>query len=198
VALIPEALNDRSDLIRPQLEKRWLQDGDADYTYSFVGGSDDHAGSPGGGGNGNGGVTGLITRDRTRDGLFDALWNKHTLAATYYSQQAPMAVLMSVETGSQRLIGGDVGTVGGNGEAIVRVLADHKVQEVQLVVDGCTLGTYQGTAHVLKLSHLDTAQRHYIYVRARTPTGETARIRRQTDFNQTWSSPVYLRNSVGD
>ena len=198
VALISEALNDRSDLIRPQLEKRWLQDGDADYTYSFVGGSDDHAGSPGGGGNGNGGVTGLITRDRTRDGLFDALWNKHTLAAVYYSQQAPMAVLMSVETGSQRLIGGDVGTVGGNGEAIVRVLADHKVQEVQLVVDGCTLGTYQGTAHVLKLSHLDTAQRHYIYVRARTPTGGTARIRRQADFNQTWSSPVYLRNSVGN
>ena len=197
VALIPQALNDRSDLIRPQLQKRWLQDGDADYTYSFVGGSDDHAGNPGGNGNGNGGITGLITRDRARDGLFDALWNKHTLAATYYSQQGPMAVLMSVETGSQRLIGGDIGTTGGNGEAIVRVLADPKVQEVQLVVDGCTLGTFKGTAHVLKLSHLDTTQRHYIYIRARTPTAGTALIR-QTDFNQTWSSPVYLRSSAGN
>ena len=197
VSLISEALNDRSDLIRPQLEKRWLQNGDIDYTYSFVGGSDDHAGSPGGGGNGNGGVTGLITRDRTRDGLFDALWNKHTLAATYYEQYGPMDVLMSVETGSQRLIGGDVGTVGDNGEAIVRVLTDPNVQEVQLVVDGCTLGTYQGSAHVLKLSQLDTAQRHYIYVRARTQVDGTNRIR-QTDFNQTWSSPVYLRSSAGD
>jgi hypothetical protein len=65
------------------------------------------------------------------------------------------------------------------------------------VVDGCTLGTYQGTAHVLKLSHLDTTQRHYIYVRARTPTAGTALIR-QTDFNQTWSSPVYLRSSAGN
>ena len=196
VALIPQALNDPSDLIRPQLKKRWLQEGDADYTYSFVGGSDDHAGNPGGDGNGNGGITGLITRDRTRDGLFDALWNKHTLAATYYTQ-GPMGVLMSVETGSQRLIGGDVGTVGGNGEAIVRVLADPKAKEVQLVVDGCTLGTYQGTAHVLKLSHLDPAQRHYIYVRARTPIAGTARLR-QKDFNQTWSSPVYLHSSAGD
>ena len=121
----------------------------------------------------------MITRDRTRDGLFDALWNKHTLAATYYTQ-GPMGVLMSVETGSQRLIGGDVGTVGGNGEAIVRVLADPKAKEVQQVVDGCT-----------------PAQRHYIYVRARTPIAGTARIR-QKDFNQTWSSPVYLRSSAGD
>lgn len=196
VMLIPEVVNDRSDLIRPQLKKRWLQDGDADYTYSFVGGSDDHAGNPGGDGNGNGGITGLITRDRRRDGLFDALWNKHTLAATYYAQ-GPMGVLMSVETGSQRLIGGDVGTVGGNGEAIVRVLADPEVQEVQLVVDGCTLGTYQGTAHVLKLSRLRAAQRHYIYVRARTPTGGSDNGA-QTDFNQTWSSPVYLRSSERD
>ncbi|EAU67045.1 hypothetical protein [Stigmatella aurantiaca] len=141
MSLPSNALNDESRLIRPQLACHWLQRGDAAYALSFVGGSDSHAGKPGGTGNGDGGVTGILTTQVTREGFFDAVWNRRTLAATYYGSTGPMPVLFGVGTGGKPLLGGDLGTLGGDGRVTVRVLASSQVEQVQLVVDGCTTAT---------------------------------------------------------
>ncbi len=200
VSLPAEVTNDEDDLIRPQLNQHWLVEGDEAYTLSFVGGSDDHAGRPGGSGNGNGGVTGVITQTVTRDGFFDAMWNKHTLGATYYASTGPMPLLFAVETGGKHLLGGDVGNIGSDGLVTLRILGASEIEQVQVVVDGCTVATLTGAVHEVNLGKLNAANRHYIYVRARRATTSADAVdgaAAMTDWHQTWSSPVYLRPPRG-
>ncbi|NVB42825.1 hypothetical protein G6O69_33705 [Pseudenhygromyxa sp. WMMC2535] len=195
IGLPPDNVNENADLIRPQIDQRWRIDGDARYALSFVGGSDDHAGKPGGDGDGNGGVTGLITATPTRDALFDAFAQRHTIAATYYSSTGPAPLLVGVEVGDQQLLGGDIGNLAADENATLYVLAGEHVEELELVVDGCTVATFSGNELRHELSDLDPAARHWIYVRARRATGPNDNIDNlppQTDYDQTWSSPVYL------
>lgn len=195
VRLPPDALNADEDLIRAQIGARWIDEGDADYALSFVGGSDDHEAQPGGDGNGNGGVTGAIVSSRDRNGVFDALVDRRTLAATWYSSTGPARLLFGVETGGRALLNGDVGTLAINGSVTVRAVADPRVRQIQIVVDGCTTHTLSG--HEVKVDlTLDPDTRHWIYVRARRPTGlgdRTDAGAASTDYDQTWSSPIYLR-----
>lgn len=190
VVLPQNVLNDQTLLIRPQLQERWIAEGDARYALSFVGGSDDHAGQPGGSGTGNGGLTGVVTDDRSRTGIFDAVATRHTLATTYYSDTGPLSMLVGLQSGSNNYFSGDVGVTGDHG-ATLQVAADPRVTEVEVVVDGCTVRQLDGSSHTVHLTadELSPEQRHYVYVRARTePTGEHS-----TDWNQTWSSPIYLQ-----
>jgi hypothetical protein len=192
-----EAANAESSLVRPQLVDHWLKKGQESYALSFVGGGDDHAGAPGGDGNGNGGVTGVVTTSASRNGFYDALWYRHTVAATYYGSTGPAALLFAAATNGQNLLGGDLGTIGADGAVTVRVQASSNVTEVQLVVDGCTTRTLRGPVQTIALTGLATKARHFIYVRARRPTSAADGVGGDsptTAYDQTWSSPVYLRS----
>jgi len=200
VSLSAEAANNEALLIRPQLRKHWLLAGDEAYALSFVGGSDDHAGRPGGTGNGNGGVTGIITQAPSREAFFNGLIARRTIAATYYESTGPIPLLFAVEAGGTHMLGGDVGNVAGSGTATVRVWAGAQAEQIQIVVDGCTVSTLTGPVQEVQIQGLNPLARHYIYVRARRMTtvadgvsGDAA----QTQWNQTWSSPVYLRPATG-
>jgi hypothetical protein len=198
VSLPTESANadDPQSLIRPVLAANWIGAGDPDYVLSFVGGSDDHTGTPGGDGGGGAGVMGLVTSALTRDGFFDALYARHTIAATYYAG-ALEPVLFAVRAGSQDLLGGDLGSATKDGTATIYVLAASTVQQVQVVVDGCTVATLQGPTQIYPLSGLSPSSRHYIYVRARTSTAlaDGGSGAAETAWNQTWASPVYLSAS---
>lgn len=183
------ALNQTSELIRPQLARRWLLLGDEAYVLGFVGGSDDHAGRPGGEGTGNGAITGVIPVARTRDGVFDGMWHRHTMAATYYSATGPAPMLVGMTAGSAELLGGDLGTMPASGDLTLHVLADPSVEDIEVVVDGCTVQTFSGSSAEVSLS-LPSDERHYVYVRARR---QMTAADAQTDYDVTWSSPIYLR-----
>jgi hypothetical protein len=198
VSLPTESANadDPENLIRPVLATHWIGAGDLDYVLSFVGGSDDHTGKPGGDGTGGAGVMGLVTSNLTRDGFFDALYARHTLGATFYDG-APEPVLFAMHAGTQDLLGGDLGMATADGTATLYILAASTVQEIQVVVDGCTVATLQGAVQTYRLTGLSPSSRHYVYVRARTstalPDGGTGTA--ETAWNQAWSSPVYLTAS---
>lgn len=195
VPLVQQA-NDPAQLVRPQIYQRWVIDGRSDYALGFVGGSDDHTGRPGGHGNGDGGVTGIVAPVLTRDGLFDAMARRHTQAATYYRSTGPLPVLFALQSAAQHLMAGDMGVAPRGGVVSLRIWAHPDVEEVQVVVDGCTTRTYPGAVHELRL-FLDPQRRHMVYVRARRATTEADAVDEDhapvTDWNQTWTSPVYLR-----
>lgn len=197
IALSPERT------LRQQIQARWIEGGDGRYRFGFAGGSDNHAGLPGGEGNGyDGGITGAVTARSSREGIFRALSMRHTLAATWYKSMGPIPVLFSVETGGKAYLSGHHGTLGDDGRAVIRVLARNPstlpsgLVQMQLVVDGCTTQTLSGIEHEVVVEGLDPLERHYLYVRVRLPapfeSNEDGQSLALTLFNQTWASPVYL------
>jgi hypothetical protein len=200
VSLPGEAENDASLLVRSQIDGHWLKLGDERYALGFTAGSDDHGGHPGGIGNGIGGVVGVVTTNLSRNGLFDAMVARHTMANTYYASTGPLSVLMAIETGEQNLLAGDIGDIAVNGKSTLRVWASDPVEQIQVVVDGCTVLTLDGSVQQVQLPELSPTRRHYVYVRARrqTTAGDANGDANPpaTAWNQTWSSPVYLRPSA--
>jgi len=171
--------------VRSILSRRWIEEGDELFLLSFLGGTDDHSGRPG---NPDlniltmphrGAITGIAAPALTRDDLWTALWNRHTLAASTGEPKIPL--LLAVETGGQHLLMGDLGSH--DGTARVRVTADGVVEEIELVVDSCLFRSIgENTAdETIPLG----PGRHYIYARAvvREVGGGTRKA---------WTSPVYL------
>lgn len=192
-----ESQNQDSLLVRPQLYERWIVEGDAAYQLGFVGGSDDHTGRPGGWGDGIGGVSGVIVPSPNRYSIFDAITRRRTLAATYYKSTGPLPVLFAVQAGPDHLLGGDIGVSSTTGTLGIRVWADPRIEEIQVVLDGCTIGTYPGSQQSILVTHVNPTKRHMVYVRARRATTEADNVDEDhpaaTDWNQTWTSPVYLK-----
>lgn len=199
VSLPSEAKNEESLLVRPQIGQRWLVEGQQAYALGFTAGSDDHTGRPGGHGNADGGVTGIIVPRAERTALYDGLLDRRTIAATYYASTGPLPVLFAIEAAGQQLFNGDIGRTPATGVMTVRVLADPRVEHIEVVLDGCTVRRLDGAAQQITLEGIDPALRHFVYVRARRATTAEDALDAEhpalTAYNQTWSSPIYLRST---
>jgi hypothetical protein len=176
--------------IRNTLYRYWIQNGDTRYVVSFLGGTDNHVGRPATYEHPlcnmayQGAVTGVVAVNLTRDNLWGAIWNRHTLACTTTPDAVRVPVLMAVKSGARDLLMGDLGTIGVDGQAVVTVLADPKVQSLDLIVDGLLYATIPG--HIMNRTiMLDATIRHFVYVRANffDAVGEKGMV---------WTSPVYL------
>lgn len=175
--------------VRTQLYRRWVQQGDERYALGFLGGSDDHTGlaaSP----PYMAGVAGIVSRERSRDALWGNLWSRHTLAAV--SSDVLMPVLVAGETAGAQLQSGDLGPH--DGSLRLRVLADARAQEIQVLLDGCTVHTARGDA--LDLTLPLSPGNHFVYVRVLrrdpAPTDAPPLDLKRPVIQQTWTSPIYL------
>ncbi len=173
---------------RTVLCDRWVVQGDPQFVLSFLGGTDVHSGKPGYyDDNGlmafEGAVTGVVSAELSRDGLWSALWDRHTLACTTSRNQNRIAMLLGVETASGHLMMGDLGAH--TGVVTVHGVADPDVHQIDIIVDGCLYMSIAGN-EVQETLTLDPG-RHFIYLRANwTDNGV------EDKEGRVWSSPVYL------
>lgn len=181
--------NDEPVTLRSLLYDRWVLEGNPDFCLGFVGGTDNHVGEPG---NAvemqcgteavlehRGCVTGVAALALTRAGIWSALWNRHTLAATSGPVRLPL--LVAAETGrGDALMGGQAAH---DGSVRLRAWAHPAAQHLEVILDGCLYETAVG--NVLDRLIPVGPGRHYLYVRAWREDSQGVR-------SQSWSSPVYL------
>lgn len=166
--------------IRNQLQVKWIENGDTRYLMSFTGGSDDHAGLATGE-DGLAGVTGVIAPTLSREGIWDALYQRRTIAAIS-SGTKRYPLLMAVEADGEHAAGG--AHLQKNPTKIrVRALGAPEIQKLDVIVDGCLTVSVPGYELDRTLS-MPSGPRHYVYVRAALSVGEKQ--------YRIWSSPVYL------
>jgi len=171
--------------IRSILYGRWIDDGNPDFVLGFVGGTDNHQGRPGNdiagmcGMQYRGGITGIVSRPLTREGLWTSLWDRSTIALTADSR---IRLLVAAETGGRHITMGEVGPH--DGTVRVRALASDEVSELHLIVDGCLDRVIDGRV-LDETIDFDDTDRHFVYVRA-------VEVRSPDDERQAWSSPIYL------
>ncbi|MFH1153343.1 MAG: hypothetical protein V1793_05965 [Pseudomonadota bacterium] len=150
-----------SKTIRTLLHTRWVQDGNTDFMLGFTGSTDNHMGQPGNtvlnqcGFPYRGGVTGIATPTFVRSGLWQALYDRHTLAAT---SECRLGLLVAVETHGNHLLMGDFGTH--DGTIRVRALGGSSVHRLEILVDGCLQEIVAG--HTADRTYAVSGTRHYI------------------------------------
>ena len=172
--------------VRRLLYSKWVQDHDNEFLLAFTGSTDNHMGQPGNtvtnqcGFPYRGGLTGIICNRYRRNDLWEALYRRHTLAAT--TDWRP-GMLFALETAGSHLFMGEVGPH--DGTVQVRILADRTVERLELLLDGGLLATV--AAPCLDATYQLTPGYHYLYAKAVTTAGlDDARV--------AWTSPVYLRS----
>jgi len=182
--------HDETKTLRVLLHDRWIEQGDARFCLSFVGGTDNHMGQPGNDQEKSctnsdtvmeyrGSVTGIAAPSISRASLWSGLWNRHTLLATTGPTRLPL--LVAAETGGKHALMGELAQHAGSARLIA--LTDPGADELEVILDGCLHQTVKGSA--LDLDIPLSSGRHYVYVRATRQDAGGLR-------SQSWSSPVYL------
>jgi hypothetical protein len=173
-----------SKTVRSLLYTKWVQDHNPNFALGFTGGTDNHYGQPANpslnqcGFPYRGGITGIAVSAFSRAGLWQSLYDRHTIAAT---TDCRLRLLFAVETNGQHLLMGSVGAH--NGTVRVWALADSTVDQLEIIVDGCLQETVAG--YTVDKTYTLTADYHYVYVKAvKAPSGPTTQV--------AWASPVYL------
>jgi hypothetical protein len=169
--------------IRTLLYTKWVQEHNADFALSFTGSTDNHFGQPANpsldqcGFPYRGGVTGIATSAFNRANLWQALYDRHTIATT---TDCRLRLLFAVETNDLHLLMGSIGAH--NGTVRVRVLADTTVEQIEIIIDGCLQEIVTG--YMVDKTYTLPASYHYIYVKAVATSGSATQV--------AWASPVYL------
>lgn len=173
--------------VRNILYEKWVQAGDETYLLGFIGGTDDHSGKPGSfEPTGNelkyqGTVTGIVAPNLSREALWGALWNKHTLACSTSPSATRYPIILAAETGGRHLMMGDMGNH--SGTIRLRALVSEELGDIELIIDG-RISENIGNGGIDKIITLSPG-RHFIYVRgAFYENGEKG---------MAWSSPIYFR-----
>jgi hypothetical protein len=171
--------------IRTLLYNEWVLDGNRDFVLGFCGSTDNHMGQPANAQTNQcgfpyrGGVTGIAAPNLRRHDLWQAMFDRHTVAAT---ADWRTGVLLAVESNGSHMLMGDVGSH--NQSARVRILSDSGVDRVEVIVDGAVVAVENRCEADLTFP-LENSN-HYIYARA---------IRYQSSGSPqvSWASPVYLQ-----
>lgn len=176
--------------VRNILYHRWILMGSPNFTLGFVGGTDNHLGKPGTFEPSpemdySGSVTGVIAPALTRDEIWAALWNRHTIAATTSPTAKRIPVLYALQSGSNHYLTGDIGVH--TNTVTVRVLAPEGVSKIEIIGDGCIIHTVEDNQLALKIDLVDG--RHYIY--ARVYFNEI--YDDEVIEGMVWTSPIYLK-----
>ncbi|MEW6218088.1 MAG: hypothetical protein AB1634_00955 [Thermodesulfobacteriota bacterium] len=186
--------------VRSTLYQRWVLAGSALHRLGFVGGTDSHWGlaaneTPDQCGMAfRGGLTGIAAPAFSRNRLWQAVWQRQTLAVT---AGARIPTLLAVETGGRHLLMGHAGPHDGT----ITVRAVTQVQHsptrgggtidpanvrMQVILNGCLVHEQAGSELEWTGTGLDPAGRAFVYLRVRAESGT------EGETYQAWTSPVYL------
>ena len=143
--------------------------------WGFVANSDGHDGNPG-----YGGITGVYADSLTREGIFDALQDRQTIATTH-----PRMVMKLAVNGATS---GKTTQSDGTADIAFTVAAPRPLRRVEIIHNGEICQRIDTDQHYLEVNLTENcpAGQHYFYVRCF-----------QDDGHIGWVSPVWIDASPG-
>ena len=152
------------------------------YHLGIIAGTDGHAGIPAWTNprrwRGRGAMTAVWAKELTREGIFDAIWNRRC-----YGVEGGARIILRFTINGQGM-GSEIGASGELRLAVL-VFAEDVILEIAIIRDGEEILQYRGSSFVEKLEYVDQEElnrERFYYARVT-----------QEDGRRAWSSPIWVR-----